>query len=183
MVSVRAATIADARAIAAVDVETWRTTYAGILPDQFLLGLSERQRAGSWSRFIGRRPGDTVVALDDRGQIIGYGSCGMQRDIDLPYAGEVFTLYVAPDFQGRNIGRQLLVTLFARLIRCGFYSSLIWVLRDNPARFFYERLGGQAVAMRRIEMGRGIKVDAVGYAWRDLAEAVQNRGQAKSRIA
>jgi len=183
MVSVRAATIADVRSIALVDVETWRATYAGILPDKLLVGLSERRRAASWTRFVTRRPGDTVVATDDKGQIVGFGSCGIQRNIDLPYAGEVFTLYVVPDAQGRDIGRQVLLHLFARLIRCGFYSSMIWVLRDNPARYFYERVGGELVASRRIDMGSGALLDAVAYAWRDLAVAVQNRGQAKSRIS
>ncbi|MEA2754097.1 MAG: hypothetical protein QOJ54_386 [Aliidongia sp.] len=181
MLSIRAANIADVRAIAQVDVETWRSTYAGVLPDQLLIGLSERQRAGVWSRFIMRRPGDTVAAVDEQGVILGFGSCGAQRDPDLLYSGEVFSLYVSPDHQGLGVGRQLLLALFARLIRCGLYSAVVWVLAENPARFFYERVGGRAVARRRIDMAQN-QVDAIAYAWPDLPDAIRKRAQANSRI-
>jgi len=180
MISIRAATIADARSIARVDVETWRATYPGMLPDQLLVALSERRRAAMWSRFISRRPGDEIVACDESGEVLGFGSCGLQRDADLPYSGEVFTLYVGIDHQGLGIGRQLLLTLFARLIRCGLYSAVIWVLTDNPARFFYERLGGKPVARRLIDMGSA-RVNAVAYAWPDLPMTVKSRGHAQSR--
>jgi ribosomal protein S18 acetylase RimI-like enzyme len=180
MISVRAATIADAQVIARVDVETWRSTYAGVLPDQLLVALSERQRAGMWSRFVARRPGDVLAALDEHGQLLGFGSCGLQRDADLPYGGEIFTLYVAPDHQGSGIGRELLLALFTRLIRCGLYSAVIWVLAENPARFFYERLGGKPIARRLLDMGKA-KVPAIAYAWPDLPQTVKNRGRVKSR--
>jgi len=182
MATIRAATIADARGIADVDIGTWRSAYAGILPDAVLTGLDKRHRTMSWVRFVTRRPGDVVVAIE-QDTVVGFGSCGVQRDTDLPYAGEIFTLYVAPDFQGRDLGRQLVVSLFARLIRCGHYSSLIWVLRQNPSRFFYERLGGRAVATRPVRMSMGAPVESVAYGWPDLAEAVKTRAHARSRIA
>jgi ribosomal protein S18 acetylase RimI-like enzyme len=180
MPTIRAATVADARGIADVDVETWQTAYAGILPDTVLTGISHRHRAMSWVRFATRRPGDVIVAVEQE-KIVGFGSCGAQRDVELPYTGEIYTLYVAPDFQGKDVGRQLLVALFARLIRCGYYSSLIWVLRQNPSRFFYERLGGRHVSTRQIRMA-GTPVDSIAYGWPDLAEAVHTRARARSRI-
>ena len=39
-VRIRAATPMDAAGIAAVHVETWRATYAGILPDNYLVSQS-----------------------------------------------------------------------------------------------------------------------------------------------
>jgi ribosomal protein S18 acetylase RimI-like enzyme len=182
MMSIKAATIVDARMIAHVDVETWQSTYAGLLPDRMLISLSEPQRASMWSRFIASRPGDVMAAFDEAGTVQGFGSCGLQRDADFPYAGEVFTLYVAPDHQGGGLGRQLLLALYARLVRCGLYSCVIWVLADNPARFFYERLGGRPIAHRRIQMGSA-GVEAVAYAWPDLAQTVKNRGRVKNRTA
>ncbi|HWK46772.1 MAG TPA: GNAT family N-acetyltransferase [Stellaceae bacterium] len=185
MLSVRPATIADVQSVARVDVETWQATYAGVLPDHLLVGLSERQRALVWSRFISRRPGDTVVAVEgaagEPGRVLAFGSCGPQRDQDLAFAGEVFTLYVDVDYQGRGMGRQVLLALFARLVRSGLYSAAIWVLADNPARFFYERVGGKPVARRRLTMGRS-EVEAIAYGWPDLAAVIQSRGRAKSRI-
>ena len=39
---IRAAKPADAGSLARVHVDSWRSTYTGILPDEFLAGLSYR---------------------------------------------------------------------------------------------------------------------------------------------
>lgn len=181
MAIARAAATADAAAIAAIEVETWRSTYAGILPPAMLVGMDERRRAGSWRRTLAEEPDDTLVAVE-LDAVIGFGSCGRQRASDLPYTGEIFTLYVAPDYQGLGHGRLLLTALFQRLVRCGHRSSLVWVLQGNPSRFFYERLGGRFIASRRIDVWRGQRVDAAAYGWTDLPAALGRIGQSQSRI-
>ncbi|HVJ51426.1 MAG TPA: GNAT family N-acetyltransferase [Aliidongia sp.] len=178
--SIRVATIADTRAIAHIDVESWRATYAGILPDQMLVDLSERRRTAMWSHLVAYRPGNVLVALDGDSEMLGFGSCGPQRAADLPYAGEIFTLYVAPDRQGEGIGRQLLLALFARQLDCGLPSSVVWVLAQNPSRFFYERLGGRPAGTQILHMGQAA-IEAVAYAWPDLRQTVRDRGHARSR--
>jgi len=180
MLSIRTARASDVRAIAHVDVETWRSTYPGMLPDDLLTALDERQRARQWSRFIQHRPDDVVLADDEWDRIQGFGSCGVQRETQLPYAGEIFTLYVGPDHQGRGIGRQLLLALFQRMLAEGQSSAMLWVLAANPSRYFYERLGGRRIADRQLDMGR-FGVPAVAYGWPDLVDAVQRSGRARSR--
>lgn len=181
MLSIRTARASDVQAIAHVDVETWRTTYPGMLPDDLLTALDQRQRARQWSRFIAHRPDDVVLAYDEWDNLQGFGSCGVQRETALPYAGEIFTLYVAPDHQGRGIGRQLLLALFQRMLDEGLSSAMLWVLAANPARYFYERVGGRRIADRQLDMGR-FGVPAVAYGWPDLADTVRRSGRARSRI-
>jgi hypothetical protein len=60
-----------------------------------------------------------------------------------------------------------LFALFRRLVTSGLDAAIIWVLRDNPARFFYERLGGRQVSHKLIPVG-GSRVEALAYGWRDL---------------
>src|SRR5215467_14857858 len=165
-VTIRPARPGDARGIALLDVETWRTTYAGMLSAGYLVGLSERRREAGWRSVILREPRDVRVGIDPTGTIVGFGSCGPNRG-DQFFAGEVFTLYVAPDWQNQGIGRRLLVTLFRRLVAGGRRSAIVWVLRDNPARFFYERLGARQVSHRPLPVG-GASVEAIAYGWRDL---------------
>ena len=57
----------------------------------------------------------SAVAVSDGEAILGFGSCGPNRG-DRRFAGEVFTLYVAPDWQNQGIGRRLLMALFRRLV-------------------------------------------------------------------
>jgi ribosomal protein S18 acetylase RimI-like enzyme len=174
MSTIRPARLQDARAIARIEVETWRTTYAGMLPDRVLLRMSAERQAGTWAGFVRHRPGDVLVAEQRQvgaasGDIVvvGFGNCGPQRDSLFGYAGEVYTLYIAPEAQGRGLGRLLLLGLFARLVQSGHRSALIWVVRANPARFFYERLGGKMVLHRPIPLG-GAPIEAIAYGWTDL---------------
>jgi ribosomal protein S18 acetylase RimI-like enzyme len=173
---IRAARPTDAGQIARLDVETWRTTYAGILTAPFLVGLSARRREVGWASVIEREPRDVCVAVDSDGAILGFGSCGRNRD-NREFAGEVFTLYVAPDWQNQGIGRRLLIALFERLVAQGCRSAIIWVLRENPARFFYQRLSGRVVRHRNFVVG-GQRIEAAGYAWRDLPRFLETAARA-----
>jgi ribosomal protein S18 acetylase RimI-like enzyme len=165
-IRVRPASAPDAPGIAKLDVETWRAAYAGVLSAHYLVGLSERRREAGWRSVILHEPRDVRVAANARGVILGFGSCGPSRG-ERDFAGEVFTLYVSPDWQNRGIGRRLLMALFRRLVATGRSSAIVWVLRNNPSRFFYERLGGRQAARKSLNVG-GAWVEAVAYGWPDL---------------
>jgi ribosomal protein S18 acetylase RimI-like enzyme len=166
--TIRPAQPADARAIARLDVETWQATYAGILATPYLVGLSAERRERGWAGVIRREPRDVRVAVGPDDEILGFGSCGGCRD-EPNFTGEVFTLYVAPDWQNRGIGRALVLSLFARLVERGHRSAVIWVLSENPSRFFYRRLGGREVRRRTLPFA-GAEVAATGFGWADLPE-------------
>lgn len=163
---IRAARLADAGPIARLDVETWQATYAGILGTPYLAGLSAARREAGWTHVIRRAPDDVRVALNGAGDIVGFGSCGTCRG-DPGFTGEVFTLYVAPDWQNQGVGRRLLLAMFARLVAQGHRTAVIWVLRENPARFFYQRLGGTEARQKLLPFN-GMQVPASGYGWPDL---------------
>jgi len=166
MVEIRAAKTGDAEAIAQVYIETWRSTYAGTLPDRVLVGMSERRQKNSWESAI-RGHRETVLVAEEAGQIIGVGSCGPSRHPGLGLAGEVYTLYVLPDFQNQGIGRRLMIGLFEALRQRGRDSALIWVLAANPSRFFYENMGGKRVG-ERDERLWGTVLHEIAYGWPDL---------------
>jgi ribosomal protein S18 acetylase RimI-like enzyme len=173
MVEVRLARPSDAAAIARIDVEAWRAAYAGILPQRLLIDMSERRRRAAWTATLQREPGLVVVGCDEFGGVAGFGSFGRRRDGDPAFAGEIFTLYVSPDRQNRGIGRALMHAMFERLLRLQLDSALVWVLRANPSRFFYERLRGSLCGERLLPVG-GIDVEAMSYGWRDLRATLRD---------
>jgi len=177
-VALRPARPGDAPAIARVHVETWRAAYAGIVPDAYLVSMTEAKQALQWNHAIRRAAApEAVLAAESNdvpgGRIVGFGSCGPARG--QPGSGEVFTLYVAPDWQGQGIGRLLLEALFARLRAGDLDEAIIWVLNDNPARFFYEALGGRRAAERKQRFA-GVELAEAAYAWPDLGAWLAARG-------
>jgi ribosomal protein S18 acetylase RimI-like enzyme len=164
----RRAKPADAAAIARVHVETWRAAYAGLVPDAYLVGMTEAGQTASWRRTLCRGGGNLVAEAAD-GQVVGFGSCGRSRIGDLPFQGEVYALYVAIDWQGKGLGRRLLGHLFSALRGAGISNAYLWVLAGNPARFFYETMGGTRIAERR-ESFAGTLLDEIAYGWPDLAK-------------
>lgn len=170
VVTLREARPEDAAGIACVHVETWRNAYAGVVPNDYLVGMTEARQAVQWDTLV-RRPSraESVLVAEVVGplglQIVGFGSCGRSRGSLC--AGEVYTLYVGNDWQGQGIGGRLLGGLFERLAAHGLNDALIWVLSANPARYFYESMGGVRVAERQ-ERFAGTLLDETAYAWRDL---------------
>jgi ribosomal protein S18 acetylase RimI-like enzyme len=175
MIRIRRARREDSSAIGRVHVETWQAAYAGLLPDAMLASMSDVRQSAWWSRLLGdpREARGVFVADDEAMGVVGFGSCGPVRDppegLDGTEArvGEVYTLYVEPDFQNQGLGRRLLDALFRQLKDEGCDCAVLWMLADNPTRFFYEGMGGQRVG-HRVDTLAGRDVEEVAYAWRDL---------------
>ncbi|MGE4220484.1 MAG: N-acetyltransferase family protein [Alphaproteobacteria bacterium] len=166
MIRIRPAGPMDAGAIAHVQVETWRDTYAGILPDHVLLRMSEPRECAMWRRVLAS-PDIVLVAEEDSDGVIGFASAGPNRQRSLAYSGEVYTLYVLPGRQGQGLGRRLLHRQFGALKRAGHGSAVLWVLDANPARYFYEAMGGTRVA-ERDEPLWGTVLHEAAYGWAAL---------------
>ncbi|TAN31556.1 GNAT family N-acetyltransferase [bacterium] len=163
----RPATLADAAAIARVHVATWRTTYDGQLPDDFLASLSESGYADRWRRVIGEGS-NRVYVVEEDGGVVGFASGGRERAGESGFGGELYAIYVLDMAQRRGHGRELVRAVVGGLREMGFEDMIVWVLRDNrPARLFYERLGGEYVRSQPITIGPAT-VEEVSYGWRRL---------------
>jgi ribosomal protein S18 acetylase RimI-like enzyme len=170
---IRPATSHDVEAIAHIHVETWRSTYAGIIPDAYLLQMNVDRQRRMWRQLLygGGRGHDVMVAELADGEVVGFASCGPARRSALPrrapYDGEVYTLYVAVDHQGHGHGERLLDVCLDTLRGQDKTAAIVWVLAANPARFFYEARGGRKVA-ERIENFAGAELAELAFGW-DLA--------------
>ena len=176
--TIRRAVPGDARAIARVHVESWRSAYAGILPDRVMVEMSIDDKAAFWRRMVlraGSRQAVLVASLTETGgsgsEIVGFASCAAASFAPPGFDGEVQTLYVLPDWQEQGLGRALLHGCFQALRGAGFRSAFVWVLAQNPSRFFYEAMGGRKVG-ERTEILWGVELPEIAYGWPDLEAAL-----------
>jgi len=172
VIEVRPARPADAVAIAAVHVAVWRTAYAGILPDSYLARMSVTRHAGHYGAGIRAGAGVFVATVTDAElppgggpRVVGFATAGGARGTGRTLAqGEIETLYVLGDWRERGIGRALIQAAANRLRGLGYQSCFLWVLRDNPSRWFYERLGGRAAMDMEIQIA-GHPVIQTAFVW------------------
>ncbi len=167
---IREAEIADAAAIAKVHVDSWRTTYTGIIPPDYLAALSYEQREQIWHGTLSAPLGLEFVYLaeDTARNVIGFASGGPERSGRKDYKGELFAVYLSDQYQRQGIGSHLVSCVARRLMQRGIQSMLVWVLADNPSRGFYEALGGNLSTQQAIIIG-GATLTEVAYGWPDIA--------------
>src|SRR5580704_8639229 len=95
--TVRPAVIDDARAIAEVHVESWKSTYRGILSEALLNGLSVETRESFWRGTLAEHepsPAITLVGCDSRGNVVAFTSGGKERTGQLGCDGEIYAIYL-----------------------------------------------------------------------------------------
>jgi len=169
--TIRVARPNDAAEIARIYIDSWHDTYAAVLPRALLCAMTPSGQAARWRAAIRSQKRETVLAAEDaKAGIVAMASLGPARDNTLGYDGEIYTLYVDPNFYGQGVGRTLLNGAFAALRTRGFTSCQIWAHAKNNARFFYETMGGRAIAERTVRM-MGDTVPEIGFGWRSLALA------------
>lgn len=166
--TVRLARAADAEAIAQVQRESWRTSYAGILPLDVIASHAGTSDAIAWKRRIGRQPSDAATWIAERsGKAVGFASCGPARDELHGLDAEIYALYVLQEQQRRGVGRELVRACAKHFARQGLFSFYLWVLKANRARMFYGALGGEEVGEKVERLGRHDFAE-VAYGWSDL---------------
>ncbi len=173
MIQVRRARISDATAIGAVHVAAWRSAYPGILPEAFLTRMSVTRQARYYEATIASGAVVLVAAPETGGpRLVGFATAGTgraRRSAEVPRAGpwgdgEIESLYVLDDWRDQGLGRRLMRGAAQELAGRGCRSAFVWVLRDNPSRFFYQHLGGQPVAHGATSVA-GVSVAQTAFSW------------------
>ncbi len=163
LIEVRRAKASDAGAVAATHDDAWRTAYRGIIPGGELEKLISRRGPLWWESAI--RKGSRVSLLCFGDRVAGYANYGRNRAKSLQYDGEIYELYLRPEFQGLGFGRRLFTAARRDLVQSGLKTLVVWALSDNePAGEFYRALGGKAVA-RSSERFGARTLDKVAFGW------------------
>jgi ribosomal protein S18 acetylase RimI-like enzyme len=163
-IRIRMAEGADAESVAAIHDSSWMEAYRGIIPGAHLDKMVQRRGGAWWANAIAR--GSRIAVLDFDGSSIGYASYGRNRAASLPYRGEIFELYLLPEFQGLGFGSRLFTAARRELANHGLTSVVVWSLGENERAIrFYERLGGLLVGRAHEKFGN-TSCERLAFGWR-----------------
>ena len=163
---IRKAVLTDAKGIAKVHVDSWKTTYANIIPDKYLNNLNYEGREQLWKGNIPNS--DVFIAENEEGKIVGFSSGGKERSGKYPdYTGELYAIYILKEYQGNGFGKLLVKQIIEELQQKNFFSMIVLVLEDNSSRLFYETLGGKKIDTIEISIS-GKKLNELVYGWDNI---------------
>lgn len=144
--NVRIAWAADAEEIAELQVRVWRTSYAGLLPDDVISAVDTEAFASHWHESL-RRPPDArnrvLLALEE-GTVVGFSAVGPADDPDTdPVAdGMITAFHIDPAKTGRGHGSRLLNATIDTLAADGFERAYTWLFAaDDAMRGFLTATG------------------------------------------
>ena len=163
-IDIRNAAPEDAGTLAALHGEAWRGAYRGILPALSLERMFARRGGGWWRQAISAGPG-SILVLSFADRLAGYASIGPSRMRIAGHQGEIYELYLKPEFQGVGFGARLFRVARQRLDAHGRHGHVVWALADNHAACaFYEALEGRRAATAKERLG-GRLLDKIAYCW------------------
>ncbi|MEK4069926.1 GNAT family N-acetyltransferase [Peribacillus sp. FSL R5-0717] len=163
---IRKAVLTDAKGIAKVHVDSWKTTYANIIPDEYLNNLAYEGREQVWKGNIPNS--DVFVAENEEGKIVGFSSGGKERSGKYSdYTGELYAIYILKEYQGNGLGKLLVKPIIEELQQKKFFSMIVLVLEDNSSRLFYETLGGKKIDTIEVNIS-GKKLNELVYGWDNI---------------
>ncbi|GAB2533725.1 GNAT family N-acetyltransferase [Gracilibacillus alcaliphilus] len=156
MYQIRKATLEDAKFIAEVYIHSWKATYQDLINEQDLSNTTVDHHQIYWETILKlSRKQQPVTVIEDQGEIVGFISGGKERTERFGYDGEIFAIYLLPDYQGKGLGKQLLKAFAEEMQELGYQSLLIWVLTHNPTHHFYLHFGAEKIEQEQTTIGDG----------------------------
>jgi L-amino acid N-acyltransferase YncA len=171
----RHAAVEDAGMIAEVHLASWKTTYPGIIPQEYIDGLRVEKGVADWQGRISRTAGPTVLVAEDEHGIFGFAAGGAIMHPVEGYEGELGAIYLLASHQRRGAGGALVRRMAVELQRQGLRNMVVWVLRDNPACGFYRRMGGVPAGEQAIDIG-GKVLSEIAFGWPEIGVLCEDAG-------
>lgn len=169
---IRKAKLDDATGISKVHVDSWRTSYKGIIPDDFLNNLSYEQRTELWKGNIAKEDNYVVVAENSEGQIVGFADAWKRETNVLESSSDLTSIYLLEEYQGQGIGKKLFKELFEYFKQLGYGKIFVEVLEENKTRYFYEYYGAKLVKTVQIKIGEKILNELI-YEWDNIDDVIE----------
>ena len=172
-IDIRPATREDLPKVAAVHVESWQRSFAGIAPENYLRSMTVERRLKAYSERECSGPYQMLVAEHPEKGIVGFGDFGPPK---LPggFESQIYSFYFLPEYQRKGLGSRLFRRCVERIRRDGHGSLCLDSLELSPYRAFYDKMGGRIVGRDRHKLGDEY-FDTVVYAWENIEDIADSR--------
>jgi len=163
-VSVRPARPEDAVEIARIQIETWRTGYAKVLPAEVLDALAETDVARQWRGSISTPPSSEhrVLIANEGEWPVGFTAFGPDPDVqegdpDAEHTASINLILVEPRWGRRGHGSRLLAAVADLSRDAGMTRLVTWVpVAQTPTLEFFRGAGWDADGFQRtLDTGAG----------------------------
>jgi GNAT superfamily N-acetyltransferase len=152
-VSVRPASPDDASAVAAVQAESWKQTFAGTLPPVVLDVLRGPQAVEQWRLAFVEPPSRRhhLLVAEAAGTVVGFTALAPASDPDTQAEtdAELVAIGVLPDRLREGHGSRLVNAAVDHLRQDGFATARVWITGSDPLRPFLEGAGWAADGAHR----------------------------------
>ena len=172
-IEIRLATIADSAGIAFVQVNNYKLSYAALFAKQYLDHFTVEEQTQDWRDLFATQPGEIVFVAQADEKIVGYALCRAQAREMPNYASELVAFHVLPEYQKHGIGTKLFRAVANALKQNGCNSLMLWTLKHNPVRRYYEALGGELLGDKEYDIDDA-RVTEVAYGWQEIDTLILN---------
>lgn len=139
---IRAATVRDAQAIAAIEISAAQAAYQSLLSGQPLSTFSAEKRLAYWREAIEFSEPQVYVAVDGE-QVIGFVGFDRSRDPGTPpTTGEIWAIYAATSHWGQGVGLALWDAAREGLLEEGCNKVTLWLALGNQRALRFHELAG-----------------------------------------
>ena len=137
--NIRTASAADLEQIAALYIRNHKSTYADLLPESYLSGLTLAYGMEKWGDYM-QCPEKRVWVACEGAAVLGFAA-GMP-DIALAQTWYLDSLHAAEAARGKGVGSALIRTAARSAAEQGFRRMSVCIIRGNDrARALYTKLG------------------------------------------
>ena len=146
---IRKKELTDCEQVEKITTICWQSTYKGIVNDAFLDYLSINEEARITKRiedFNNSNMSTLVVEKDNN--VIGFVNYGKSSFNNYSDIGEIFALYILPEYHKSGYGKYLVKKALHELHKLGYNNAIIGCLSKNPSNEFYKHIGGKLIGTR-----------------------------------
>ena len=139
--NIREANAEDIEPIASLYVMNWKKTYVGLLPDNFLNGLTVNEGIKKWQEYLNKEKHMIFVAYENE-KILGFSAC--KEDEELKNCLYLDSLHVSETSRGKGVGTKLINTVGSYAYIKGYEHMSICIVKGNDnAKRIYEKMGAK----------------------------------------